>query len=492
MGRRARSRSRRRGPRARALPPRAPHRQGAPLGREPALQRQHRLHQHHPAAPRGADPRRHGDREPPAQHRALERGGDGAARRQEGPGARRPHRELRLRRHALRRGLQPLLARAHREARRRPHLHPGPLLAGRLRARLPRGAPHRGAARHVPPGGRRQGDLLLSAPVAHARLLAVPDGVDGPGPDPGHLPGALPALPGGPRARQDRAAQGVGLHGRRRDGRARVDGRHRHGGARRPRQPRLRRQLQPAAPRRPGARQRQDHPGAGDQLPRRRLERDQADLGLLLGPAARQGQGRHPPEAHGGGGRRRVPEVQEPRRRLRARALLRQVPGAEGDGGQHVRRGHLAPEPRRPRPAQDLRGLRRGREAQGPAHGHPRQDREGLRHGRGGRGQEHRPPAEEDAARGAQAVPRPLRDPDRATTGSPTCPTYKPADELAGDEVPAGGARAARRLASRSAAAARRASTRRSSRPSSRCSRPPPRAARSPPRWPSCACSPRS
>jgi hypothetical protein len=32
--------------------------------------------------------------------------------------------------------------------------------------------------------------------------------------------------------------------------------------ARRARQPDLRRQLQPAAPRRPGARQRQDHPGA--------------------------------------------------------------------------------------------------------------------------------------------------------------------------------------------------------------------------------------
>ena len=63
---------------------------------------------------------------------------------------------------------------------------------------------------------------------------------------------------------------------------------------------------------------------------------------------------------------------------------------------QHVRRGDLAPQPRRPRPAQGLRCVRGGREAHGAADGHPREDRQGLRHGRGGRGEEHRPPAEED------------------------------------------------------------------------------------------------
>ena len=56
-------------------------------------------------------------------------------------------------------------------------------------------------------------------------------------------------------------------------------------GREKPRQPDLRHQLQPAAPRRPGARQRQDHPGARDELPRRRLERHQGHLGLALGPA---------------------------------------------------------------------------------------------------------------------------------------------------------------------------------------------------------------
>ena len=56
-----------------------------------------------------------------------------------------------------------------------------------------------------------------------------------------------------------------------------------------PRQPDLRHQLQPAAPRRPGARQRQDHPGAGVVLPRRRLERHQGGLGPRVGrPAARR------------------------------------------------------------------------------------------------------------------------------------------------------------------------------------------------------------
>ena len=57
--------------------------------------------------------------------------------------------------------------------------------------------------------------------------------------------------------------QGLGLPRRRRDGRAGEPGRDLDGGARAARQPDLRHQLQPAAPGRAGARQRQDHPGAG-------------------------------------------------------------------------------------------------------------------------------------------------------------------------------------------------------------------------------------
>jgi pyruvate dehydrogenase E1 component len=54
----------------------------------------------------------------------------------------------------------------------------------------------------------------------------------------------------------------------------------------------LRHQLQPAAPGRPGARQRQDHPGARRRVPRLGLERHQAALGQRLGPAAGARQGR--------------------------------------------------------------------------------------------------------------------------------------------------------------------------------------------------------
>ena len=76
---------------------------------------------------------------------------------------------------------------------------------------------------------------------------------------------------------------GVVLRRRRRDRRARDARRHLPRRPRGPRQPHLGRQLQPAAPRRSGARQRQDHPGARGGLPRRRLERHQGHLGLAVG-----------------------------------------------------------------------------------------------------------------------------------------------------------------------------------------------------------------
>ena len=68
-------------------------------------------------------------------------------------------------------------------------------------------------------------------------------------------------------------------------------------------------------------------------------------------------------------------------RRVRARVFLQHA-RAEGAGRRLVRRRHLAPEPRRPRSAQGLRGVPRGREPQGPADRDPRQDHQGLRHGR--------------------------------------------------------------------------------------------------------------
>ena len=259
---------------------------------EPAVRRDHRLSEHHPRGPAGALSRRRRARVAHPHHQPLERHGDRGAAQQGLQRVRRAYRLLRLVGGALRHRAQPLLAHPHREARRRPRLLPGPCGAGHLRALVHGGPAHRGAARQFPLRDRRQGPELLPAPVADARLLAVPDRLDGPRAADGDLPGAVHEIHAQPRPDRHGRPQGLGLPRRRRDGRAREPRRHRPRGARGPRQPDLRGQLQPAAPRRPGARQRQDHPGARGHLPRRRLERDQADLGLGLGPAARQGRDR--------------------------------------------------------------------------------------------------------------------------------------------------------------------------------------------------------
>ena len=111
----------------------------------------------------------------------------------------------------------------------------------------------------------RGGLSQLPPPAAHARLLGVPDGVDGPRPDQRHLPGPLQPLPPQPPPRRHQRHPGVVLRRRRRERRARDARRPDAGRPGAARQPHLRRQLQPAAPRRPGAGQRQDHPGARGQ-----------------------------------------------------------------------------------------------------------------------------------------------------------------------------------------------------------------------------------
>ena len=185
-------------------------------------------------------------------------------------------------------GLQPLLPRQGPRAGRRLRLLPGPRLARHVRARVPRRPADAAAARELPPRAEaRRRPVVVPAPVADARLLGIPDGVDGPRPDHVDLPGALHPLPGGPRPQAAHRPEGVGVPRRRRDRRARVARRHHARLAREARQPDLRHQLQPAAARRPGPRQRQDHPGAGSDLPRRRLERHQGALGPRLGRAAR-------------------------------------------------------------------------------------------------------------------------------------------------------------------------------------------------------------
>ena len=260
--------------------------------------------------------------------------------------------------------------------------------------------------------GRRRRPLVVPASLADAGLLGVPDGLDGAGADHGDLPGALPALPRGPRPQEAVQAEGLGVPRRWRDRRAGSARRHQPGVAREARQPDLRHQLQPAAARRSGARQRPDHPGARGGLPRRRLERDQGDLGQRLGSAAREGPRRPARQADGRGRRRPVPEVHGRERRLPARALLRHRSAAARDGQAPLRRSAEAAAPRRSRSGQGLHRLQGGDRAHRPAHRHPGAHDQGIRPRRSGRGQEHHPPAEEDERGGPPLVPHPLRHSD--------------------------------------------------------------------------------
>ncbi len=271
-------------------------------------------------------PRRRGGRAPDPGVHPLERRGHGLERQPQGPRGRRPHRHLSVVGQPLRGRLQPLLQGQGRARRRRPDLHPGSRLPRCLRPRLPRGTPHRGAALPVPPGGparTRQGPAVVPAPPADAGLLGVPHRLDGAHGHQLDLPGQVQPLPPEPRHQGHQRAARLGVPRRRRDGRAGVA---RCDPDRRPRgagQPHLGDQLQPAAARRTGHRQREDHPGAGGQLPRRRLERDQGRVGPRVGPATgprRRRRTGQPDEQHR---RRSVPDLLHRGRRLHPRPLLR-------------------------------------------------------------------------------------------------------------------------------------------------------------------------
>ena len=187
-----------------------------------------------------------GDEDVERRFRALdqmERRDHGAPRAAPGRRRGRPHLDLRLLGGALRGRLQPLLPRQVASRRRGPGVHPGPRLPRHLRPRLPRGPAQRGPARRLPPGAQppRRRPAVVPAPAADARLLGVPDGVDGPGPDERHLSGAVQPLPARPRHQGHLRPARVGVPRRRRDGRA---GEPRAGagrGARGPGQPDLRR-----------------------------------------------------------------------------------------------------------------------------------------------------------------------------------------------------------------------------------------------------------
>jgi pyruvate dehydrogenase E1 component len=132
-------------------------------------------------------------------------------------------------------------------------------------------------------------------------------------------------------------------------------------------------------------------------------------------------------QPHGRGGRRRVPEVQEPDGAYVREHFFGKYPElkarvanmSDEDIWRLNRGGH---DPHKIYSAYSAAIRHRG-----PADGDPREDREGLRHGRGRRGQEHRAPAEEDADRGPAAVPRPLQHPDRGRQAG-DIPYFKPPD----------------------------------------------------------------
>ena len=250
---------------------------------------QHAVHQHHPGRGRAALPRQPRDRTAHQEPGPLERDGDGRPRQQ----ARRhasaatsrpsPRRRRSTRSASTTSSAAPTAPAAATwstsRATPRPASTPAPSSkAGSTEQQLEN-------FRRELAAGRRP--VVVSAPLADAGLLAVPHRVDGPRRR--SWPSTRPASTATceHRGLKDTAGQHVWCF----LGDGETDepeslGATDAGLAREARQPHLRRQLQPAAARRPGARQRQDHPGTGSRLPRRRLERHQGHLGQRLGPAA--------------------------------------------------------------------------------------------------------------------------------------------------------------------------------------------------------------
>ena len=218
--------------------------------------------------------------------------------------------------------------------------------------------------------------------------------------------------------------------------------------ARRPRaarQPDLGRQLQPAAARRPGPRQRQDHPGARGRLPRRRLERDQGDLGLAAGIRC------SPPTPTGA-----LVKVMED-------CVDGEYQTFKSRDGAYVREHFFGSDPRLLERVAHMsdeeiwllnrgghdqqkvyRRLPRGRRPHRPADGDPRQDDQGLRDGRLRRGPDDHPPGQEDDRGRAARLPRPLRAAAHRRAG-PRRRVLQAARRHPGDAVPARAPRGARR-----------------------------------------------
>ena len=440
-------------------------------------------------------PRRRGGRTPDPRVHPLERRRDGVQRQPQGPRGRRPHRDLPVVGQPLRGRLQPLLPRQGPPGRRRPDLHPGPRLPRHLRPRLPRGPADRGAALPLPPGGpartaRRA--LVVPPPAPDAGVLGVPDRLDGPDRHQLDLPGAVQPLPGQPRHQGHQRPARVGVPRRRRDGRARVARRDPDRGPRGARQPHLGHQLQPAAARRTGHRQRQDHPGARGQLPRRRLERHQGRVGSRVGPAARPRRRRRPGQPDEHHARRRLPDLLGRGRRLHARELLRRRPAAAQDGRAHERPADREAAARWPRLPQGVRRVRVGDQARRPADRDPGQDHQGL-DDRRPRGQERHPPDEEADPGRPEEVPGPplpadLRPRPRALLRRDRRRAVLPPGHRGRrDRLHARPPQEPRRLAAEAGAAGQEPHSSRATRSTASSSRAA-ASTRSPPRWPSSGC----
>ena len=412
---------------------------------------QHRLHQHHSARARALVPRERGHRATHPFLHPLERRRHGLSRQPARARRRRAHRHLPVSGQPLRGRLQPLLPRPQPPRRRRPGVHPGPRGARHLRALLPRGPPRRGPARPVPSGAlprRRQGPVVLPPPAAHARLLGAAHRLDGSGGHQLDLSGPVQSLPAPPRHQGHQRAARLDLPRRRRDGRAGVPRSDRRGRPRGARQPHLRRQLQPAAARRPGPRQRQDHPGAGVDLPRRRLERHQGRVGTRVGRPPRPRHRRRARQPDEQDPRRGVPDALGRVRRVQPRRVLRCRPAPEEDGRAPLRRADRAPAARRPRLPQGLCRVRGGPQPHGPADGHPRPHHQGLAAGVLPGPQRHAP--DEEAHQGRpQGLPRPAQHPHlrRADRRRRPRAVLPPRRRQRGDPVHAGPSRGTGRLA---------------------------------------------
>ncbi len=179
------------------------------------------LHQHDSREPPAGVPRKPRDRAADQEHRPLERDGDGRPGQPRGQEHRRAHLDVRVVGHARRCRDEPLHPRPERRLFRRPGLLSGARLPGHLLAGVRGGTDFREAARELPPRaccGRRP--LELPAPLAHAGILGISDGVDGARADHGDLPGPVQQVPPGPWHQGHEPSARLVLHRRRRNRRA--------------------------------------------------------------------------------------------------------------------------------------------------------------------------------------------------------------------------------------------------------------------------------